>query len=808
MRRLAKSTIAILLLCTGLLLPLSSPVFAQEATKDTLVGRDADSSDSLVSQIISAAEEDGVRIIVIDGTTQKDKSAGPKSNGIWSPTPADHENLTMTMTPSRRSSFTRIQTEVLHFREILKAKFDEIPESIKQTRNELARKSPTGDLKPYVRALYWSVLLLAFGAWLEHLIYINHIVARWLKPDLLDNPIGYLDKLPLLLKRAALKIIGVIISMLIAFAVGATLFNEPPPKAIQFTIAVLYLGYAACRIVAIIWRLILAPFLSQYRIPNFSNKDALKLYHWLWIISSINILMIVIGIWVGELGGESHLHATMASVFSGCIATLNILMVVANRKALSRAIRNGKSLHQTTTFPRILSKIWLLIAIGYFAFTWIEMTYRVVIGNPVSTTLIAAAYGILISIICAYAIMNYFIERFFQNEKRYVPFESSDTTDLLATNSTDPVSETLIETPDAQHFGNASGVIPSHPLNTYQDLARRVAGVLSILVGVWALGRIRNIDSEAMFSSTADRSLDAIAILFIGYIVYHIVRIWIDNKIQEEGGETSLEPGDEGGASSASRLATLLPLFRNFMLAVIFLSVIFSALLEMGINVSPLFASAGVVGLAIGFGAQTLVRDIFSGAFYLFDDAFRRGEYVDIGGVKGTVEKISVRSFQLRHHLGPLHTIPFGEITSLTNYSRDWVMMKLPLRLTYDTDPEQVRKLIKKLGQSLLEDPEIGHTFLQPLKSQGVLEMQDSAMIFRVKFMAKPGDQWVIRKRVYQEIRDLFAREGINFAHKQVTVRLEGDTPQNLTEQQTKAITGAALNDEEDDYVQDEGDDR
>ena len=115
------------------------------------------------------------------------------------------------------------------------------------------------------------------------------------------------------------------------------------------------------------------------------------------------------------------------------------------------------------------------------------------------------------------------------------------------------------------------------------------------------------------------------------------------------------------------------------------MSVIFSALLELGINVSPLFASAGVVGLAIGFGAQTLVRDIFSGAFYLFDDAFRRGEYVDIGTVKGTVEKISVRSFQLRHHLGPLHTIPFGEIHSLTNYSRDWVMTVSYTHLTLPT---------------------------------------------------------------------------------------------------------------------------
>ena len=170
----------------------------------------------------------------------------------------------------------------------------------------------------------------------------------------------------------------------------------------------------------------------------------------------------------------------------------------------------------------------------------------------------------------------------------------------------------------------------------------------------------------------------------------------------------------------------------------------------------------------------------------------RKGEYLDVGGVKGTVEKISVRSFQLRHHLGALHTIPFGELQVMTNYSRDWVIMKLPLRVTYDTDVERVRKLIKKLGQQLLEDPVIGPDFIQPLKSQGVIEMQDSAMIIRVKFMTKPGDQWVIRKRIYQDIRELFEREGIKFAHREVTVRLADGTVADLSEEEKNTITAAA----------------
>ena len=278
----------------------------------------------------------------------------------------------------------------------------------------------------------------------------------------------------------------------------------------------------------------------------------------------------------------------------------------------------------------------------------------------------------------------------------------------------------------------------------------------------------------------------------IGYILYNSFRIWIDNKIEEEGGDVVVTPGDEGGGEGVSRLATLLPLFRNFVLAVIALTILLILLMELGINVSPLFAGAGVVGLAIGFGAQSLVRDIFSGAFFLFDDSFRKGEYIDIGSVKGTVEKISLRSFQLRHHLGPLHTIPFGEIQYLTNYSRDWVMMKLPLRVTYDTDVEKVRKIIKNLGQDLLKDPTIGDNFLQPLKSQGVIEMQDSAMIIRVKFMTKPGDQWLVRKKVFQEIRNVFEREGIKFAHREVTVRIAPENGEELTESQKQKAVAAA----------------
>ena len=145
-----------------------------------------------------------------------------------------------------------------------------------------------------------------------------------------------------------------------------------------------------------------------------------------------------------------------------------------------------------------------------------------------------------------------------------------------------------------------------------------------------------------------------------------------------------------------------------------------SILAALGVDILPLLAGASVVGVAIGFGSQTLVRDIVSGAFFLMDDAFRLGEYLEIGDAKGRVEKINVRSVFLRHHRGALNILPYGEIKRLRNTSRDWQVHVMEFRLTYDTSMLQVKKIIKQIGEELAADPDYAPDILQTLKSTGV----------------------------------------------------------------------------------------
>ena len=266
----------------------------------------------------------------------------------------------------------------------------------------------------------------------------------------------------------------------------------------------------------------------------------------------------------------------------------------------------------------------------------------------------------------------------------------------------------------------------------------------------------------------------AIAIL-IGYVLWALIKYGIDKRLAVKSTDpgasgAAREEGEGGTAKVGTRAETLLPLFRAFAFIIILSVIVLSVLSAFGVDIGPLLAGAGIVGIAVGFGAQSLVKDIFSGIFFLIDDAFRIGEYISFGNLRGEVEGISIRSLRLRHHRGAVHTVPYGEIRSITNYSRDWVIMKLRIGVKYGTDIDKVRKLIKKLGQEMQADPDYGPLLLEPPKSQGILEFGDYAIIIRVKFKTKPREEFVIRRVLNERLKKLFEENGIQFAFPTVTV--------------------------------------
>jgi small-conductance mechanosensitive channel len=274
-------------------------------------------------------------------------------------------------------------------------------------------------------------------------------------------------------------------------------------------------------------------------------------------------------------------------------------------------------------------------------------------------------------------------------------------------------------------------------------------------------------------------------VVLVADFVWHLAKTAIDSRLQatEEVG-----PAETDEARRRARLRTLLPILRNVLLTLIGVTAVLMALSSMGVQIGPLLAGAGVVGIAVGFGAQTLVRDIFAGVFYLLDDAFRVGEYIQSGNYKGTVEAFSLRSVKIRHHRGSLFTVPFGELGAVQNMSRDWVIDKLTISVPFDTDLAKVKKVIKEVSKEIMAEPELAANIIEPLKMQGVEQFGDFAIQIRMKMMTKPGEQFVIRRRAFGLIKQAFDANGIEFAFPTVTVAGGGEAGAAVAQQALKRM--------------------
>jgi small-conductance mechanosensitive channel len=277
----------------------------------------------------------------------------------------------------------------------------------------------------------------------------------------------------------------------------------------------------------------------------------------------------------------------------------------------------------------------------------------------------------------------------------------------------------------------------------------------------------------------------ALAII-VGLAVWRTAGAFIDIYAPEKK-EVGGPPEGEGGGPGGGRLDTAFPILRGFALTLVATITVMVALSALGVQIGPLIASAGVIGLAVGFGSQTLVKDIISGVFYLYEDAFRVGVYIETSEGKGVIEKILLRSVRLRHSRGPIYTIPFGSMGTIQNHSRDWVKVKFAFEVAAAEDLERVRKLVKKVGAQLSEDPEIKDKFIEPLKSQGAIAMVGPNYQIGVKFICPPGEQFLIRRKAFVAIQDAIREHGIKIALPRVVV----DNPSEATEAAAAAAATA-----------------
>jgi moderate conductance mechanosensitive channel len=629
-------------------------------------------------------------------------------------------------------------------------------------RSAIAAHGQDGSVAWVIPTALLGLALIGIGA------LVAWLLARWVRgyfaAGLGLSPATRVERLLRLFAAAIIRLVLLIVLLAVPLIIGAFLW--PGDVAWRVMMTSFLLTAALIGSVWIAMAAVLAPSEPHLRVVPLTDAESRRLFLHIMIAATVGVVVLGFCRWMLHLGVPRETLKPGVVLATFVTAAGFSVVAVANRNPVGRVIAGQAG---SAPWRRKLARIWPALAILYFTFAFLVSAVRTLLDRPNALGLVGFPILILIAAFAVYGVALVFVDLFVARREA-----------VARANQLKEVDAGLRE----------SISTASSDFSLLRRLLERSAAVVAFVVGFYLLAKLWGIDRYAGEAVTAAVIQIAI-VLLIAYIGYHAARLWVDRRIAGEVHRAA--SGGVPGGHASSRMATLLPIFRNFLLITIGVITTLVVLSRLGVDIGPLLAGAGVVGLAVGFGAQTLVKDIISGAFFLMDDAFRIGEYIDIGSGKGTVEKISVRSMQLRHQDGPLNTVPFGSIDKVNNFSRDWAIMKIPLRVTYDTDAEHVRKLVRKLGEELVADPEFGKQFLEPLKSQGIVGMEDSAMIIRVKFMTKPGDQSEIRKVVYARIRELFLREGIQFAQKEVRVRIaEGPGADAPSAQQRAAATAAA----------------
>ena len=257
--------------------------------------------------------------------------------------------------------------------------------------------------------------------------------------------------------------------------------------------------------------------------------------------------------------------------------------------------------------------------------------------------------------------------------------------------------------------------------------------------------------------------LKIILIVIVTFIVIKVVSLFTSRL-------TELFSKKRIDEESKKRAATLSSVIKNLLIVVILVIAFITVLGEMGIEIGPILAAAGIVGLAVGFGAQSLVKDVINGFFILLEDQIREGDVVQIAGKSGLVERVTLKMTVLRDLEGTVHYIPNGTIDVVSNRTKGFSRYVFDIGVAYREDVDEVMAIMKEVDEDLRNDPEFGDDILAPIEILGLDKFDNSAVIVRGRTMTKPSKQWRIGREFNRRLKKVFDERDIEIPFPHVTL--------------------------------------
>ena len=260
------------------------------------------------------------------------------------------------------------------------------------------------------------------------------------------------------------------------------------------------------------------------------------------------------------------------------------------------------------------------------------------------------------------------------------------------------------------------------------------------------------------------------SILFLAYSIWIFVDLLIDYHIAKED-----EKASRVGKSMSARIRTLVPILRNTLLVTLSAFVVIVFLSNLGIDTGPILGGVAIFSFAISFGAQSLVKDVFTGFFIILEDAVAVDDTIEIDGKKGIVEAVTIRSIRLRDDNGSVHTIPFGEVKVLTNMTRDYSYAVIEVTLPNEKSYEQIVSIVFETGNHLALDPNFGPLILEPLEIKGIEQFTETGIAFCCRIKTKPGEQLKVKREFYRCFKTALDKADIALPTIQKAVYLNPD---------------------------------
>jgi small conductance mechanosensitive channel len=257
----------------------------------------------------------------------------------------------------------------------------------------------------------------------------------------------------------------------------------------------------------------------------------------------------------------------------------------------------------------------------------------------------------------------------------------------------------------------------------------------------------------------------------------------------------------ERGGSATGKVRTLVPLAQKTIRVVVYVAGGLMVLGQIGVEIGPILAGVGVLGLAIGFGAQTLVKDIITGVFLLVEDTVSVGDVIQVNGISGLVEVISIRTIRLRDTAGNVHTIPYSSVAAVMNMTKDYSRWVIEAAVAYREDVDEVMGVLKELGEGLRADPEFGKDMLEPIEILGLERFDDSAVVVRARITTRPLQQWRLGREFNRRMKKAFDERGIEMPFPHQTVYFgelkDGSAPALRIRSQERVAAGGGDSDED-----------